>query len=149
MDLAGKIRQLRKQADISQAEFAERVDMSQRSVAAWESGDRLPTIPMLCTIADLFHVSVDYLLGLTEIPNAYLDTKKEPAPEEREQAQAAAAAALDGEDDTAGVTLTKADRQWIRSIVNTAVDQALARRGLPPDDPAGSPGRPSRPRGSG
>ena len=50
----------------SQEKFGELVGMSQRSVAAWESGDRFPSYAVLSDLADRLDVSVDYLLGRTE-----------------------------------------------------------------------------------
>lgn len=141
-----RLRALREQFGYTQDMVAESLNISRITYVRYESCIRNMRSTELTRAAQLYGVSIDYLLGLTDIPNAYLDTKKEPAPVEREQAQAAAAAALDGEDDADGVTLTKADRRWIRSLVDTAVDQALAERGLSPGDPAGSPGRSVRPR---
>ena len=44
MDLSTRIVQIRKQMGLSQEKFGELVNMSQRSVAAWESGDRTPLL---------------------------------------------------------------------------------------------------------
>lgn len=66
MDLSTRIVQIRKQMGLSQEKFGELVNMSQRSVAAWESGDRTPSFATLSDLADKLDVTVDYLLGRTD-----------------------------------------------------------------------------------
>lgn len=74
MDLSTRIVQIRKQMGLSQEKFGELVNMSQRSVAAWESGDRTPSFATLSDLADKLEVTVDYLLGRTDDKK-----KKQPA----------------------------------------------------------------------
>lgn len=66
MDFSQRITAIRKEMKYSQEKFGELVGMSQRSVAAWESGDRFPSYAVLSDLADRLDVSVDYLLGRTE-----------------------------------------------------------------------------------
>lgn len=66
MDLSQRITAIRKELKLSQEKFGELVGMSQRSVAAWESGDRLPSYPVLSDLADKLDVTVDYLLGRSD-----------------------------------------------------------------------------------
>lgn len=66
MDFSHRITAIRKEMKYSQEKFGELVGMSQRSVAAWESGDRFPSYAVLSDLADRLDVSVDYLLGRTE-----------------------------------------------------------------------------------
>ena len=63
MDFASTISTLRRSMHLSQEKFGELVNVSQRTVAAWESGDRLPSIAVLDDLADRLNVTVDYLLG--------------------------------------------------------------------------------------
>lgn len=65
---AGRIRQLREMKSLSQAGLARNVKFSQSTVAAWELGQREPTLQGLQTLADFFGVPVDYLLGRTDTP---------------------------------------------------------------------------------
>ena len=53
------LRQLNK---LTQAELAERLNYSDKAVSKWERGDSLPDVTVLKTIADMFNVTVDYLL---------------------------------------------------------------------------------------
>ena len=73
MTFAQRIAAIRKEKKLSQEKLGELVNMSQRSVAAWEGGERTPSFPVLIDLAEKLDVSVDYLLGRTDI-----STKKEP-----------------------------------------------------------------------
>ena len=79
MDFSVRIATVRKQMGLSQEEFSELVNMSRRTVAAWESGDRTPSFSTLSDVADTLNVSVDYLLGRTNEQN-----KKQPAVQDGE-----------------------------------------------------------------
>ena len=79
MDFSVRIAAVRKQMGLSQEEFSELVNMSRRTVAAWESGDRTPSFSTLSDVADTLNVSVDYLLGRTNEQN-----KKQPAVQDGE-----------------------------------------------------------------
>lgn len=62
---------LRKSKDLNQSQLGEILHLSQRSISRLERGDTLPDQTVLNQIADFFNVSVDYLLGRTDIPNIY------------------------------------------------------------------------------
>lgn len=62
MILAAKITQLRKQANWSQEELAEKMKVSRQSVSKWESTNSIPDLTKIIMLADLFEVSTDYLL---------------------------------------------------------------------------------------
>ena len=62
MSFADKIYMLRSQAGLSQAAFAEKLQVSRQTVSKWELGTSYPEIDKLIAISDLFHVSIDYLL---------------------------------------------------------------------------------------
>lgn len=57
------ISQLRKKAHISQKELGKIVGVAQNTICNWEKGNREPDNETLKRLADLFGVSVDYLLG--------------------------------------------------------------------------------------
>lgn len=66
MKLADTIYELRKKAGYSQEELAVKCGVSRQSVSKWESSSAYPEIDKLTILADLFDVSVDYLLGRSE-----------------------------------------------------------------------------------
>lgn len=65
------LKSLRKEKKISQEQLGRVLHISQRSVSRYESGEVFPSEIILNSIADFFDVSVDYLLGRTNIKNIY------------------------------------------------------------------------------
>ena len=61
-----RIRDLREDADLTQKQIGERINVPQRTYAYYESGQRMIPPSVLCALADFYHVSVDYLLGRTD-----------------------------------------------------------------------------------
>lgn len=57
---------LRKQADMTQSEVADRLNMSRQAVSKYERGESFPDISVLVMIAELFDVSLDDLIGYGE-----------------------------------------------------------------------------------
>ena len=57
---------LRMENGFSRTQLAERLNVSARLISYWENGQRECDFDMLIKIADLFSVSVDYLLGRKE-----------------------------------------------------------------------------------
>ncbi|MBQ7885019.1 MAG: helix-turn-helix transcriptional regulator [Clostridia bacterium] len=53
----------RKLANLSQIEFAEKLNYSDKAISKWERGESLPDIIVLKQIADLFGITVNDLLG--------------------------------------------------------------------------------------
>ena len=61
-----RIAAIRKELKLSQEKFGELAGVSQRSVAFWEAGERMPSHATISALADRLDVSVDYLLGRTD-----------------------------------------------------------------------------------
>ena len=59
-----KIKELRKRAGYSQSTLAKKLAVTRSSVNAWEMGISVPTTQYVVEMAQLFHVSTDYLLGV-------------------------------------------------------------------------------------
>ena len=58
-----RLSQLRKFRDVTQAQLAEAVGITDRACRRYEAGENEPTLSVLQGIADYFDVSVDYLMG--------------------------------------------------------------------------------------
>lgn len=58
-----QLKQLRRSRNMSQSELAERLSVSQQTVAKWESGQVFPKLPMLTRLSQIFGISVDSLVG--------------------------------------------------------------------------------------
>lgn len=65
------LRKKRKEYGKTQAQMASYLGITQQAYATYENNKAQPSSDMLNKLADYFDVSVDYLLGRTEIPNAY------------------------------------------------------------------------------
>ncbi|MBZ2022146.1 helix-turn-helix domain-containing protein [Streptococcus sanguinis] len=63
-----RLKEQRKQAKLTQKEIAAQIGVSQQAYQKWEKGDKKPTQDKLTKIAELFDVSIDYLLGATDDP---------------------------------------------------------------------------------
>ena len=66
-----RIRDLREDADLTQAQVGAAVGVSQRTYAYYESGQRMLPPQILCALADFYHVNVDYLLERTDVKDPY------------------------------------------------------------------------------
>lgn len=62
-----RLKELRTECRISQQELAKALEVGQNTVSQWEKGTRKPDFVTLEKLADYFDVSVDWLLGRTEI----------------------------------------------------------------------------------
>lgn len=66
MELGVKIRRLREKHGLKQINLANALQVSPQAVSKWEKGASIPDIDSLKKIANLFNVSTDFLLGITD-----------------------------------------------------------------------------------
>ena len=69
MKFKDRLVQLRKEANLTQIEFAEKIGFSRTAVSAWEIGRNEPSNEDTIKISEFFDVSVDYLIGKSDIRN--------------------------------------------------------------------------------
>ena len=62
--ICDKIRTLRDTCGLSQSALAKKIGVTRSAVNAWEMGLSIPTAQYIVAMAQLFHISTDYLLGL-------------------------------------------------------------------------------------
>ena len=72
-EIGAKLVQLRKEAGLTQQEVANQLGVTKGTVANYEQGIRCPSNDALVKLADVFHVTVNYLLGLENEQNKQLD----------------------------------------------------------------------------
>lgn len=65
-----RLKELRKEANLTQKQVAEHFNISQSAYAQWETGKLNPKKETIQMFADFFNVSTDYLLGKTDIKNS-------------------------------------------------------------------------------
>lgn len=63
MTTSYRLKELRKEKNLTQAKVAEALGITQQSYARWESGKVTPTSEKLAQIAKFYGVTTDYLLG--------------------------------------------------------------------------------------
>ena len=63
-----RLRQLRKSRGWSMDDLAAQLEITKSSISGYEQNDRLPPPEKMVSIAQIFNVSVDYLLGQTDDP---------------------------------------------------------------------------------
>ena len=63
-----RLRQLRKGTGLNQRDMAKELALVFRSYRRYECGESEPTLSTLNSLADYFHVSLDYLAGRTDDP---------------------------------------------------------------------------------
>ncbi len=66
-----RIRDLRNDKDMSQKDIADVLGMSQTGYSKYETGENDIPTRVLITLADFYGVSVDYLLGRTDVKKPY------------------------------------------------------------------------------
>lgn len=71
MDFMKRLYELRENANLKQTELAEKVGLKSSAISKYEKGLTHPNMDTLIRFAELFGVSVDYLLGISGIPNPY------------------------------------------------------------------------------
>lgn len=63
LNIGEKIISLRKQANLSQSELAEKINVSRTIIGNYERNTNTPSIEVLLKIAKVFDVTVDFLIG--------------------------------------------------------------------------------------
>jgi Predicted transcriptional regulators len=64
--MGDKLHSLRTEMKLTQKQVADRIGLAISAVSSYESGTRYPSYETLIKLSRMFHVSTDYLLGLTE-----------------------------------------------------------------------------------
>lgn len=71
-----RIRALREDNDLTQKEIASILNMSQTGYSKYETGENDIPTKILIDLAKYYNTSIDYLLGITDIKEPYLRSKK-------------------------------------------------------------------------
>lgn len=62
MDFGKQIRQIRKDAKLTQEQMAAKLNVSRQAVSNWENNKNLPDLEMIITISRVFSLSLDQLM---------------------------------------------------------------------------------------
>ena len=58
-----RLKELREEFSITQAQLAKEIGFAQNTISQWEKGYIEPSIEILIILANFFHVTVDYLIA--------------------------------------------------------------------------------------
>ena len=61
--LGSRIKELRKQNNLTQKQLGDMVNVTKVSICCYENGTRLPSLEVLEDLSEIFKVTTDYLLG--------------------------------------------------------------------------------------
>lgn len=75
-NVAKKITELRTLNNMTQLELAEKLNYSDKTISKWERAESSPDIAVLVEIADLFGVTLDYLVRSENVEKAVSEYKK-------------------------------------------------------------------------
>lgn len=64
-----RLKDIREDNDISQDKMAEIIGVNRSAYSLWELGINVIPLKHLCSYADYFNVSIDYVLNLTNVKN--------------------------------------------------------------------------------
>lgn len=65
VNMGDKLKTLRIENKMTQKQVADRIGLAISAVSSYESGSRYPSYDVLIKLANMFHVSTDYLLNMT------------------------------------------------------------------------------------
>mgnify|MGYP004603677485 FL=1 len=66
VDFGRKLKELRIQAGLSQKQLTEQVKVTKSVISYYELQERYPSPEILIKLANIFHVSTDFLLGIVK-----------------------------------------------------------------------------------
>lgn len=76
-DFGLRIRQLREARNMSQEELGRRVGRSKPVISNYENNIKFPPLEVLISIANVFNVSLDYLVGIEKKDALYINNLNE------------------------------------------------------------------------
>ena len=125
-------KELRTEKRMTQQQLADAINSSQQSITDWETGKKIPHSDALIAMADVFDVSIDYLVGATDCPYRVYSsmisngevlcfTKKEPPADVAEGNDVRTVSAALPED-------APPSRKEIEQLVESLVRKALSER---------------------
>ncbi len=63
-----RLKDLREDHDLTQADIAHLLDTTRQQVSKWETGAQMMGVDKYIKLAKHYNISADYLLGLTDTP---------------------------------------------------------------------------------
>ncbi len=74
---AERLKELRKEKNMTQVQLAETLGVSKGTIAMWEIGKREPNFEMLDRLSDVFDRRIDYILGFSDDTSSPMPTEED------------------------------------------------------------------------
>src|ERR1039457_4989058 len=71
--IGARIKEKRQQIKLSQKELAEKIEVTPSAINQYEKGDKIPSSEKIISLAKTLGISSDYLLGVSEEDEIFLD----------------------------------------------------------------------------
>ena len=68
-----RLKELREKKRLSQSDVAERLEITRSTVSGYECNTITPSVDQLVKLAVLYNASLDYMMGMENRTNLYLD----------------------------------------------------------------------------
>ncbi|KRL55080.1 helix-turn-helix domain-containing protein [Furfurilactobacillus rossiae] len=86
MQIGIKLKQLRQHQQLTQADVADELKLSRKTISSWENDRSYPDVASLITLSDIYHVTVDELLkGDQSMINHLVEIDRQAKRTKREQ----------------------------------------------------------------
>ena len=72
-DFGMRLKELREKKRLSQSDVAERLEITRSTVSGYECNTITPSVDQLVKLAVLYNASLDYMMGMENRTNLYLD----------------------------------------------------------------------------
>ena len=78
-----RIRELRQKKNLSQLQLSIELEVTQETISAYEHSKHLPSVTALMKMSQLFGVSMDYIMGISDVPQIAISFGSSLADEEQ------------------------------------------------------------------
>lgn len=68
MDFYERLKDLREDKDLTQADIAKLLNTTRQQISKWETGVQMMGVDKYIKLAEFYNVSLDYLLGVIDTP---------------------------------------------------------------------------------
>lgn len=68
-----RIRELRREKGITQLQLSIALEVTQETISAYEHNRHLPSLTALMKMSEIFHASMDYIMGLSDVRDIATD----------------------------------------------------------------------------
>lgn len=119
MTLGVRIKQLRKEKELTQTELGKHLNVGKSTISQYETDTNMPDPEMILKIANFFNVSTDYLLGRSDKRKETLDD--EPTPQEIEEI-------FQNQVMYQGVPMTEEEKESVKDFIRLAIKTIRAKK---------------------